>query len=279
VIAHCAGSNSTCASRVSNETAARDTPFTAASADRTGSAHPCHVMPLIVSVTALVWGLGAVDCCTAVRCAQAVPANANTTPMNARLVMSAPPLLKRLRRRIVPPEVAMTRQTWRLAAATVLTLGFLESSAFADRVSGVVSRTFVIVEDTDLVGDVTCTVEGAPCFSFGAPNAELRLNGFTITGRADATTGCAGASTTGEPGVFTNSQNGVSVRGPGLIQRFRLHGVQVAGSRDARVEHLTASTNCGSGIFVTATSFGTLVQGNLAVRNGSAVAGMPCGGV
>src|SRR5262245_234951 len=39
------------ASWPSNITVARDTPFTAASADRTGSTQPSHVMPEIRSVT------------------------------------------------------------------------------------------------------------------------------------------------------------------------------------------------------------------------------------
>jgi hypothetical protein len=148
----------------------------------------------------------------------------------------------------------------------------------ADSVSGLITRTYVIVEDTDLTGDVTCDVTGAACFSFGAPGVELRLNGFTITGKADPNTACAGgALITGEAGVFTNSQPNVIVRGPGLVQRFRLHGVFVGGSQDARVENITASTNCGAGVFIAANAFGTLVEGITTVRNGSATA--PCGGV
>jgi hypothetical protein len=148
----------------------------------------------------------------------------------------------------------------------------------SDSVSGLITRTYVIVEDTDLTGDVTCDVTGAPCFSFGASGVELRLNGFTITGKADPTTACAGAPlTANEGGILTNNQNRVRVHGPGLIQRFRQHGVWVAGSQDVRVENLTASTNCGSGVFIAANAFGTLVEGVTAVRNGSAAA--PCGGV
>jgi hypothetical protein len=65
-----------------------------------------------------------------------------------------------------------------------------------------------MVVDTDLIGDVTCNVANAtPCFSFGAPGIELRLNGFTITGRADAVTGCGGASTAGEAEPAGEHQN------------------------------------------------------------------------
>ena len=162
------------------------------------------------------------------------------------------------------------------AVAALLGVGTTPSAS--DSVSGVITRTYVIVEDTDLAGDVTCDVTGAPCFSFGAPGVELRLNGFTITGKADPTTACAGAAlTANEGGILTNSQNGVRVHGPGLVQRFRQHGIWVAGSQDARVENLTASTNCGSGVFIAANAFGTLVEGVTSVRNGSAAA--PCGGV
>jgi hypothetical protein len=156
--------------------------------------------------------------------------------------------------------------------------GFGSAPFAADTVSGIITRTYMIVEDTDLTGDVTCDVTGAPCFSFGASGVELRLNGFTITGRADPATACAGgALTASEAGILTNNQNAVTVRGPGLVQRFRLHGVFVGGSQDARVENLTASTNCGSGVFIAANSFRTLVEGITSVRNGSGAA--PCGGV
>ena len=175
----------------------------------------------------------------------------------------------------------MQRRNWPLIAAFVslsATLGFGSAPSAADSVSGLLTRTYVIVEDTDLTGDVTCDVTGAACFSFGAPGVELRLNGFTITGKADPVTACAGAAITAmEGGILTNNQNRVTVRGPGLVQRFRQHGVWVAGSQDVRVENLTASTNCGAGVFIQANSFGTLVEGITSVRNGSAAA--PCGGV
>jgi hypothetical protein len=158
-------------------------------------------------------------------------------------------------------------------------VGFGSAPSAADRVSGLITRTYVIVEDTDVTGDVTCDVAGAPCFAFGAANVELRLNGFTISGRADAVTGCGGAATAAESGVNTGQQNGVKILGPGVIQRFRFHGVQVAGSRDVRVENITASTNCAAGIFVNGVSFGAFIQGNVAVRNGSTMPGFTCGGV
>lgn len=174
----------------------------------------------------------------------------------------------------------MKQWTWKVAIATLTAIAFFESTAWAaDRVSGLLTRTYVIVEDTDLVGDVTCDVGSSACFSFGSPDVELRLNGFTITGKADAVTACGGATFAGEVGITTNSRSNVSVRGPGMLQRFRNHGVVVRNSTNARVEGLTVSTNCGGGIVVFGDSFGTLVEGNIAVRNGSTAPGFECGGI
>jgi len=158
-------------------------------------------------------------------------------------------------------------------------VGLAGSNAYADQVSGLITRTYALVENTDLAGDVTCDVENAACFSFAASNIELRLNGFTITGRADASTGCGGASFPAESGVSTNRSHGVSVRGPGMIQRTRGRGIIVTGSNDVRVQNLTISTTCSSGIFVAADSFGALIQDVVAVRNGASAPGISCGGI
>ena len=58
---------------------------------------------------------------------------------------------------------------------TCLTVGmFLMSTlARAEEIRGLIVRTLVLSEDTRLVGDVTCTVEGAPCIAFGAPDITL----------------------------------------------------------------------------------------------------------
>lgn len=172
-----------------------------------------------------------------------------------------------------------------LAVATaVLVLGAVGVSVTtqgrSDAVAGTLTRTFSIVTNTELTGDITCAVaDGTSCLSFAVPGVELRLNGFTITGKGDPVTGCGGSVTPGEVGITTNGQNTVVVRGPGLVQRFRNHGVQVAGSDGARIEGITVSTNCGSGIFVPASSFNTVVQENTAVRNGSSNPGLACGGI
>ena len=165
-----------------------------------------------------------------------------------------------------------------LAAALLIVVASLTINALAvDRVSGTLTRTYVIVEDTELAGDVTCDVGSNPCFSFGASGVTLRLNGYSLTGRADPNTGCAGGSSANEFGIIVNGQHDVSVQGPGLVQRFRNQGIFVTGgSRNTRIESITASTNCLSGIRV-ADAFDTVVQGNTAIRNGNGVS--PCGGI
>ena len=173
------------------------------------------------------------------------------------------------------------RASVRLGVALALgAAGLAPAARAADGVAGVITRTYTIVEDTDLTGEVTCQVaNGTPCFAFGAPGVQLRLNGYTITGKAEPVTGCGGTLTAGEHGISTAGLAGVSVHGPGLVQRFRFHGVAVMGSRDARVDGITASTNCAAGVFINALSFGTIVEGVVSVRNGSTSAGASCGGI
>src|SRR5215469_7332219 len=78
------------------------------------------------------------------------------------------------------------------------------STTRAEDVSGPITRTLMLSEDTRLVGDVTCQVTGAPCIAFAVPNITLALNGFTITGQNDPALGCKGASVVTETGISTN---------------------------------------------------------------------------
>lgn len=149
----------------------------------------------------------------------------------------------------------------------------------AEDISGTISTTKTIQQNSRLVGDVTCTVTGAPCIAFGASHIELRLNGFTITGQADPTNGCSGARVANEHGISTNSQADVEIRGPGVVQRFRANGVFFAGTLLGKVEGVTASTNCISGILINPTSSRITVGANIAVRNGNSTPGFACGGI
>lgn len=176
----------------------------------------------------------------------------------------------------------MRARGWPITTAGLVLAAVVTASVASlaeDRVSGLITRTYVIVEDTELTGDVTCDVTGGACFSFGAPGVQLRLNGYSITGKGDPVTGCGGAITGGEFGITTGGRANVSIQGPGLVQRFRNHGVNVAASTAARIQGITSSTNCGSGIFVAGTSFDTLIEGNVSVRNGATAPGASCGGI
>jgi nitrous oxidase accessory protein NosD len=149
--------------------------------------------------------------------------------------------------------------------------------ASAADIRGTIATTLTITEDSQLVGDVTCTMTGTPCIVFGASGITLKLNNFSMTGQANPTTGCSGGQTAGEVGILINGLRGNIVQGPGVVQRFRAHGIQISSaSSRTLVTVVTVSTNCLSGIFVSASSDNE-VEGNVAVRNGNATAA--CGGI
>ncbi len=143
-------------------------------------------------------------------------------------------------------------------------------------IGGTISATLTITENSQLVDDVTCSVTGAPCIVFGASNIKLELNGFTMTGQADPHTGCRGTFIANEIGIEVNARNNVAIVGPGLVQRFRNHGVRLLSSTGSKVTGATLATNCSSGIIVQLGSQNE-VEGNTAIRNGNL--GAPCGGI
>jgi hypothetical protein len=134
----------------------------------------------------------------------------------------------------------------------VFALAFLTvcaTLAAAEDISGPISATKIIVEDSQLVGNVTCAVTATPCIQFGAPNIALRLNGFTITGPAnpDDTTTCppsGPADGINNGTTAATSQPGVQIIGPGMVQKFRRHGIFIIGtagvSTNATVKHVTS---------------------------------------
>jgi hypothetical protein len=165
-------------------------------------------------------------------------------------------------------------------ALVALTLSVCAVRAQGRDISGTITTTLTVTEDSQLVGDVICALSGATCIVIGAPSVTLRLNGFTMTGEADPETGCGGGQIT-ESGttnaIGVTAQTDVNIQGPGLIQRFRGFGI-VIGTNSARVKvtGVTLSTNCRSGIFVSGASDNELT-GNVSIRNGSP--NNPCGGI
>jgi hypothetical protein len=144
-----------------------------------------------------------------------------------------------------------------------------------EEISGTITATRTITQNARLTGDVTCTMETGACITFGAPGITLNLNGFTLTGLADPSTGCQGVQS-GGPGIQSLNQSDVTIQGPGLVQRFRASGIGVNNSSRVRIVDVTASTNCASGLLIVNT-VDSHFEGNVAVRNGNVNA--PCGGI
>ena len=153
------------------------------------------------------------------------------------------------------------------------------SGVQAADIGGTISSTLTITENSQLVDDVTCTVTGAACIAFGASGVTLDLNGFTMTGRADPATACFGGAavgTGGEFAIFVNGFNNVTIRGPGLVQRFRAQGILMNNSSGSTIRDVTSSTNCASG-FQLSNGSNNLLENNVSVRNANATAA--CGGI
>lgn len=167
-----------------------------------------------------------------------------------------------------------------------VTLVVLAFSAFllcagrtqATEISGTISTTLTIFDDSELVGDVICTVADAPCIAFGAPGIKLRLNGFTITGRAEPPNGCTPtAKFPSEDGIDVVGQHDVAVLGPGLVQKFASVGIFLGRATKVKVGGITASDNCFSGILLIGTTDSD-IEKNISVRNSIGSQGLPCGG-
>jgi len=148
--------------------------------------------------------------------------------------------------------------------------------AHAEDISGNITATKMIFEDSQLTGDVTCTVTGAPCIQFAADDIALKLNRFSITGLADATTGCGGTAVANESGIDTNGRHSVEVEGPGLVRQFRFSGIHLVGSTKAKVKRVTVSTNCFAGMSLFGSSDNDIEE-NVMVQNGNIPNG--CGGI
>jgi hypothetical protein len=144
--------------------------------------------------------------------------------------------------------------------------------AQATDISGTISTTVTIFEDSELVGDVTCMVAGAPCIAFGASGIKLRLNGFAVT---ENTPGCT-RGTSSQDGIDIVGLHDVAILGPGLVQKFGGFGIFVQGAK-IKVAGITASDNCFSGIILVGTTDSD-IERNVSVRNSIGSEGAPCGG-
>ena len=160
-----------------------------------------------------------------------------------------------------------------LFVLSVFTFFVFVAPAEATQISGTISSTLTITDDSELVSDVTCTVAGAPCIAFGGSGIKLRLNGFTITGTS---AGCT-KDTSHDDGIDVKGLSEVAILGPGLVRAFGGFGIFLFGDSKVRVERVTISDSCFSGIFLGHTTDSD-VEKNVSVRNSMGSEDGPCGG-
>ena len=144
----------------------------------------------------------------------------------------------------------------------------------AMEISGERSTTLTITDDSELVGDVDCKAVKGPCIAFGASGIKLRLNGFAITG---SSTDCKSSSASQDGIDVSGGLHDVAILGPGLVQRFGVFGIALRNVSKVKIEGVTATDNCFSGIFLFNTTDSD-IERNLSVRNSIASKGNPCGG-
>jgi hypothetical protein len=145
--------------------------------------------------------------------------------------------------------------------------------ARATQISGTISSTLMIGDDSELIGDVTCKVAGAACISVVSSGITIHLNGFAIT---EDITGCT-PETSSQDGIDVLGQHDVAIVGPGLVQKFGGLGILLGGATRVKVEGVTASDNCFSGILLGFT-VDSDIEKNVSVRNSMGSGVVPCGG-
>ena len=157
-------------------------------------------------------------------------------------------------------------------------------TARATDISGTITSTLTIFDNSELVGDVICdvplTMPGAnPCIAFGADHIKLRLNGHTITGSVTPPVGCSLPSDVNfGVGIEADGRSHVKIEGPGIIQRFQRWGIFLLSSASVTVRKVTVNRNCWSGMQVSLTSEST-VEDDIWVNNAAGSNGAGCGGV
>ena len=156
----------------------------------------------------------------------------------------------------------------------------------ATNLSGTISSTVTLTDDSQLVGDVTCVVPltqaGAnPCIVFGADNIRLKLNGHTIAGPVDGPTApnnCSfGSDSMFGVGILANGKTGVDIQGPGIIEKFERWGIFLVSSDHVTVRKVTVTRNCWSGLQTSGLSESTLEE-DIWVNNAAGSHGAACGG-
>jgi hypothetical protein len=158
--------------------------------------------------------------------------------------------------------------------------------ARAEDISGPIAVTKIIFEDSQLVGDVTCTTTLSPCIEFGASHIKLRLNGFAMTGLAEpdnpaSANSCPTMQPANEDGIRIANKTHAQILGPGIVQKFRRHGVFVVGtagiSTNVTIRYITSNSNCFSGLLTNGMT-DSVIEEIVSIRNASNSGNSPCGG-
>jgi Right handed beta helix region len=149
-------------------------------------------------------------------------------------------------------------------------------------ICGPVTATKFIFENSRLVCDVECQTVATPCIQFGRDGIKLSLNGFTMTGPAsppDLQT----CETTGtfQPadGIAAVGRADIVIEGPGVVQKFRRHGLALNGVTKTVVKELVSHQNCFSGVWLVGGSTHTLIEEIVSVKNSAASSFFTCGGI
>ena len=155
--------------------------------------------------------------------------------------------------------------------------------ARATQISGTISTTLTIYEDSELSGDVTCAVPlntagPTPCIAFGADRISLRLNGHTISGGFVPPAGCShGSDASFGVGILVAGRMDVEIEGPGLVQGFQRWGILLSSSSQVTIKNVTADHNCWSGIQILGLSDSKLEK-NVFTSNAGGSNNAFCGG-
>ena len=158
----------------------------------------------------------------------------------------------------------------------------------ATDISGTITSTVFIFDDSQLVGDVNCAVpivlpESNPCISFGADHIKLSLNGHTITGPVTPPTGCSlRTDSKYGVGIEATDRSNVKIEGPGVIQHFQRWGILIGltghPSSHVTVRTVTVYSNCWSGMQTFSTSESNFEE-DVWVNNAAGSDSAACGGI
>jgi hypothetical protein len=169
----------------------------------------------------------------------------------------------------------------------ILALFVCADRAQATDISGTITSTLTISDDSRLVSDVNCNVPlttadvngVASCIAFGVSHITLRLNGHTLTGPASPPTNCSLPSDSNfGVGIYVNGQSDVKIEGSGVIQHFQRWGILLLASTEVTVGKVTVNRNCWSGMQTINTSDSSFEE-DMWVNNAAGSNGAPCGGI